>query len=86
MRPLDFTDTFGNRYYLELTFEVDQDTRDGTLSSIDQFRVFEGQSGRAVLLGRYTTTPIGMDITLIPEPSSIGLAFLSSLLLLRRKR
>jgi hypothetical protein len=85
-RPLDFFDTFGNRYYFELTFEVDQNTLDGTLSSIDEFRVFEGQSGRAVLLGRFTTTPVGMDITLIPEPSSTLLGLLGAIFLLRRKR
>jgi hypothetical protein len=85
-RPLDFFDTFGNRYYFEMTFEVDQDTLDGTLSTVDEFRVFEGQSGRAVLLGRFTTTPVGMDITLIPEPSTALLGLLGSLFLLRRKR
>lgn len=84
--PLDFLDTFGNRYYLELTFEVDQDTLDGTLSSQDEFRVFEGQLGRAVLLGRFTTTPVGMNITLIPEPSSALLGLVGMIILLRRRR
>lgn len=78
--PIQFTDAAGNRYYLELTFRVDQDTIDGTLSSQDQFRVFEGGQGRAELLGRFTTTPA------IPEPSAALLGGLGALLLFRRKR
>jgi len=85
-RPLDFTDIYGNQYYLELTFEIDQDTLDGTLSSQDEFRVFEGQTGRAVLLGRFTTSPVGMDVILIPEPSTALLGMLGAAFLLRRKR
>lgn len=81
--PLDFTDASGNRYYLELTFKVDQNTLDGTLSTPDQFRVFEGKQGRADLLGRFTTTP---GVMAIPEPSSALLAVLGALALLRRKR
>jgi hypothetical protein len=84
--PLDFSDTYGNRYYLELTFEIDQDTMDGTLSTQDEFRVFEGQSGRAVLLGRFTTTPIGMNVNLIPEPSTALLGLIGMGFLLRRRR
>ncbi len=39
---LHFTDESGNKYYLELSFQVDQDTIDGTLTSAKEFRVFEG--------------------------------------------
>ena len=86
-KPVDFTDTHGNRYFLELTFEVDQDTLDGTLSTQDEFRVFEGSQGRAVLMGRLTVSPIdGTGIPLIPEPSSAALGGLGALLLLRRRR
>jgi hypothetical protein len=77
--PLNFTDASGNAYFLELTFRVDQDTLDGTLSSQDQFKVFEGGQGRAELLGRFTTTPI-------PEPSSALLAVFGLLAVLRRRR
>ena len=77
--PLNFTDASGNAYFLELTFRVDQDTLDGTLSSQDQFKVFEGGQGRAELLGRFTTTPI-------PEPSSTLLAVFGLLAVLRRRR
>ncbi len=81
--PLDYTDSSGNRYYLELTFKVDQNTLDGTLSTPDQFRVFEGSQGRAELLGRFTTTP---GAAAVPEPSSAMLTILGALALLRRKR
>lgn len=77
--PLNFTDSSGNTYYLELTFRVDQDTLDGTLSTQDQFKVFEGGQGRADLLGRFTTNPI-------PEPSSAVLTVFGMVALLRRKR
>ena len=80
--PIDYIDSNGNRYYLELTFKVDQNTIDGTLSSPDEFRVFEGGQGRAELLGRFTTTPTNQ----IPEPSTALLGFIGSLALLRRKR
>ena len=86
--PLNFTDASGNQYYLELTFKVDQNTIDGTLSSTDQFRVFEGQAGRGTLQGRFTVTPIhspGGDGA-IPEPSSALLGVLGLLTVLRRKR
>ncbi|MEO5712336.1 MAG: choice-of-anchor K domain-containing protein [Luteolibacter sp.] len=81
--PLDFTDASGNRYYLELTFQVDQNTMDGTLSTQEQFRVFEGDQGRADLLGRFTTTP---GVMAVPEPSAALLGLLGSLLFFRRKR
>ncbi len=81
--PLNFTDASGNTYYLELTFKVDQNTIDGTLSTQDQFRVFEGGQGRADLLGRFTTTP---GIATIPEPSAALLGLLGSLAFFRRKR
>lgn len=77
--PLNFTDAAGNAYFLELTFRVDQDTIDGTLSTQDRFRVFEGGQGRADLLGRFTTCPI-------PEPSSALLSVFGMVALLRRKR
>lgn len=81
--PLDFTDSSGNQYYLELTFKVDQNTLDGTLSTPDEFRVFEGKQGRAELLGRFTTIP---GTAPVPEPSSAMLAILGAVALLRRKR
>jgi hypothetical protein len=56
---------------------------DGTLSTQDQFRVFEGGQGRADLLGRFTTTP---GVTAVPEPSAALLGLLGSLLFFRRKR
>jgi hypothetical protein len=85
--PLDFTDASGNRYFMELTFQVDEDTLDGTLSTQDEFRVFEGSRGRAVLLGRFTTSPIdGTGIPSIPEPSAAAIGALGVFFLLRRKR
>ena len=77
----DFTDAQGNAYYLQLAFEIDQDTLDGTLSTPDQFHVFEGGQGRATLTGSFTTM-----IAPIPEPSSALLAGLGLLLACRRKR
>jgi hypothetical protein len=77
--PLDFTDSAGNRYFLELTFKVDDTTIDGSLSTPDEFRVFEGQQGSATLLGRFTTMPI-------PEPSSLLLCLTGVAFLLRRRR
>lgn len=65
--PVNFTDATGNRYFLELTFQVDQDTLDGTLSTAKEFRVFEGGGGSATLLGRFTTTPVSIAV---PEPSA----------------
>jgi hypothetical protein len=81
--PLNYTDSSGNQYFLELTFKVDQNTLDGTLSTQEQFRVFEGGQGRAELLGRFTTTPGPLAI---PEPSSAMLGLLGAIALLRRKR
>jgi hypothetical protein len=85
--PLDFTDASGNRYFLELTFQVDQSTLDGTLSTQDEFRVFEGGQGSATLLGRFTTSPVTPGGSSIPEPSGAALlgAF-GMLILVRRKR
>ena len=80
---LNFKDASGNTYYLELSFKVDTDTINGTLSTADQFKVFEGRQGRAELLGRFTTTPYAASI---PEPSSALLAVLGALALIRRKR
>lgn len=81
--PVDFTDRSGNRYFLELTFQVDQATIDGTLSSAKEFRVFEGGGGTASLLGRFTTTPVSP----VPEPSAaVLLGFAGMLLAYRRKR
>ena len=81
--PLNFTDPSGNSYFLGLTFKVDQSTIDGSLSSQNQFRVFEGGQGRADLLGRFTTTPGAMAV---PEPSAAILTVLGALAMLRRKR
>ncbi len=83
---LNFNDASGNSYYLELSFKVDQNTLDGTLSTEDQFRVFEGNQGRAELLGRITTTPGVTGGATIPEPSSSLLAVIGVLALIRRKR
>lgn len=84
---LDFFDPYGNRYYMELTFQIDQTTIDGTLSTADQFRVFEGGQGSATLLGRFTTTPVGFNGQLnVPEPSSVLLGALGMMVFLRRKR
>lgn len=85
--PIDFTDSSGNRYYLELTFKVDDDTIDGTLSTQDQLRVFEGGTGSATLVGRFTTDPIGgTGIPAIPEPSAAMISALGVFFLLRRRR
>ncbi|MCP5534145.1 MAG: PEP-CTERM sorting domain-containing protein [Akkermansiaceae bacterium] len=82
--PIEFTDAYGNLYFFELSFQVDEDTMDGTLSTQDQFRVFEGGQGGAVLLGRFTTNPFGL--TGVPEPSTFLLTFGGALLALRRRR
>lgn len=83
--PLDFLDSAGNRYYLEMSFKVDKTTIDGTLSTESQFRVFEGGQGRAELLGRFTTTPAGVDLP-VPEPGSLTLAAVAGALLVGRRR
>jgi len=85
-QPIEFTDANGNRYYLELSFRPDQTTIDGTLSSADQFRVFEGGQGSAELVGRFTTSPTGSGILPVPEPSSLLFGALGSLLMFRRRR
>lgn len=77
--PLNFFDAEGNQYFLELTFRVDQDTQDNSLSTPDEFRVFEGGTGRAELIGRFTVAPV-------PEPGSALLLGLSLLACLRRSR
>lgn len=82
--PIEFTDVYGNTYFFELSFQVDADTMDGTLSTPDQFRVFEGGQGGAVLLGRFTTNPFGL--TGVPEPSTFVLTLGGLLLALRRRR
>jgi len=81
---LHFTDESGNKYYLELSFQVDQDTIDGTLTSAKEFRVFEGgwHCLPASLLGRFTTSPINP----VPEPATALLSLAGMVLLLRRKR
>ncbi len=84
--PIEFTDASGNRYYLELTFRPDQTTLDGTLSTQNEFRVFEGAQGSAELVGRFTTTPVSAGGPAVPEPSSLLLGALGSLLLFRRRR
>ena len=80
LAPLNFKDASGNAYYLELSFKVDQTTIDGTLSTPDEFRVFEGGQGRADLLGRFTTAAA------VPEPSAALLSVLGALAFFRRKR
>lgn len=86
--PLNFRDSAGNQYYLELTFKVDPDTIDGTLSSQEQFHVFEGTQGSATLMGRFTVDPVGSLGTNggVPEPSSALLGGIGLLILLRRRR
>lgn len=86
--PLNFKDSAGNQYYLELTFKVDSNTIDGTLSTQEQFHVFEGTQGRATLLGRFTVDPVGGLGTngVVPEPSSALLGGIGLLILLRRRR
>ena len=80
--PLNYVDSNGHQYFLELSFKVDQTTIDGTLSTPDEFRVFEGGQGRAELLGRFTTSPMLQ----VPEPSTALLGLLGALAMLRRKR
>jgi PEP-CTERM motif len=77
--PLTFFDPTGRRYYLETTFLVDQNATDGSLSTMDTFRVFEGQTGQAVLRGRITTDPV-------PEPSSALMIALAGVALQVRRR
>lgn len=79
LAPLNFTDTLGTQYFLEVGFRVDPTTLNNTLSTPTQFRVLEGGNGRADLVGRFTATPI-------PEPGSAMLVGLAALGLLRRSR
>lgn len=88
---INFKDANGQQYYLELSFKVDQNTLDGTLSTLDQFKVFEGKQGSADLIGRFTTTPMpvgsSIDNTVtVPEPSTALLSLLGTVALFRRKR
>ena len=77
---LTFTDPANRQYYLELTFQVDQNATDGSLSDQDTFRVFEGETGQAVLMGRVTVAPI-------PEPGgAVLIAAAGMAILLRRRR
>ena len=81
--PIQFTDASGNSYYLNLSFKPDQSTMDGSLSTASQFRVFEGMQGRAELWGQFSTNTSPSPV---PEPSSMLLGALGSLLIFRRKR
>jgi hypothetical protein len=67
---------------------VDQDTLDGTLSTQNQFKVFEGYQGSATLVGRFTVDPIGPLGTNspVPEPSAALISMLGALLAFRRRR
>jgi hypothetical protein len=78
--PLSFTDEAGNQYFLELSFRVDENTLNNTLSTPSEFRVKEGGVGSAELVGRLTVTPI-------PEPGSAALLLLGLFSgVLRRRR
>lgn len=88
---INFKDATGKQYYLELSFKVDQNTLDGTLSTLDQFKVIEGMQGRADLIGRFTTSPMALGSSInntvtVPEPSSSLLAIFGVLVIIRRKR
>ncbi|MGC4015338.1 MAG: choice-of-anchor K domain-containing protein [Luteolibacter sp.] len=80
--PLTFTDASGNTYYLNLYFRPDADTLGNTLSTADEFRVYEGTQGKAELWGQFSTTPAPSPV---PEPSAALLGGMASLLLLRRR-
>lgn len=77
--PIPFTDAVGNPYTFELSMVQDLDFGDGSYVSGNEFRVAEGTVGRAELIGRFYTTPI-------PEPSSLLLAAIGGLVILRRIR
>lgn len=79
LAPLNFSDVVGNQYFLEVGFRVDPNTLNNTLSTPSEFRVLEGGTGRADLVGRFTVVPI-------PEPGSAMLVGLAALGLLRRHR
>ncbi len=76
---LTFTDPDNSQYFLELSFQVDQNATDGSLSDFDTFRVFECQTGQAVLMGRVTVAPI-------PEPGGAVLIAAAGFALLLRRR
>ena len=76
---LTFTDPSNRHYFLELTFQVDKDATDGSLSDQNTFRVFEGDTGQAVLMGRVTVAPI-------PEPGGAILIAAAGLAFLLRRR
>lgn len=77
--PLNFTDAENRNYFLELTFQVDQNATDGSLSDFDKFRVFEGETGQAVMVGRVTVAPV-------PEPGGALLIAAAGMVLLLRRR
>ncbi|MFD0892543.1 choice-of-anchor K domain-containing protein [Luteolibacter ambystomatis] len=79
--PLTFKDASGNTYYLNLSFRPDANTLGNTLSTADEFRVYEGTQGKAELWGQFSTSPAPSPV---PEPSAALLGGLASLLLLRR--
>ncbi|BCU75931.1 choice-of-anchor K domain-containing protein [Luteolibacter sp. LG18] len=81
---LTFTDAQGNTYYLNLSFRPDANTMGNTLSSADEFRVYEGTQGKAELWGQFSTTPAAT--TPVPEPSAALLGGLATLLIFRRRR
>ncbi len=81
--PLSYKDVSGTTYYLDLSFRVDADTLNNSLSNTTEFRAFEGTVSRAEIIGRFTTTP---GVLAVPEASSLLLGALGSLFLLRRKR
>jgi hypothetical protein len=76
---LTFTDPDNRNYFLELSFQVDQNATDGSLSDFDKFRVFEGETGQAVMMGRVTVAPI-------PEPGGALLIAAAGMALLLRRR
>jgi hypothetical protein len=79
LAPLTFSDAIGNLYSIDLSFRVEPTTLNNTLSTPTAFRVLEGGTGRAELIGRLTTTPI-------PEPGSAVLVGVAGWGLLRRTR
>jgi hypothetical protein len=79
LAPLNFNDAAGNQYFLEVGFRVDPATLNNTLSTPSEFRVLEGGTGRADLVGRFSVAPI-------PEPGSAVLVGLAALGCLRRRR
>jgi len=82
--PLNYTDSNGKTYYLELSFQIDADTINNSLSNSSEFRVYEGSVGRAEMVGRITTTPTNLAV--VPEPSTLLLGALFPIALFRRQR